>query len=208
MASPGEPPPEALLVQRLRRGDASAYAELVRAQGGRLLAVTRRLLRNEEDARDAVQDTFLSAFRAFDTFQEGARLSTWLHRIAINAALMRLRARKPAAELPIDDLLPTYTEDGHTEHAAALWQEPADRRMERRELCGLVQRCIDALPEGHRTILILRDIEELDTDQAAQVLCISVAAAKVRLHRARLALRTLLDPHLRRPAPGAQEEQP
>lgn len=208
MAPPGETGSDAALVSRLRQGEADAYQALVRGYGGRLLAVTRRLLRNEEDARDAVQDTFLSAFRALDSFQGEARLSTWLHRIAVNAALMRIRARKPQHELPMDDLLPSFTEDGHTLHSAALWQEPADRRLERRQLRELVLRCIDQLPEAHRTILVLRDIEDLDTEQAAQLLDISVAAAKVRLHRARQALRALLDPHLRAPGAAAREESP
>lgn len=206
MAPPCDPVSDATLVLRLRHGEAGAYQDLVRGYGGRLLAVTRRLLRNEEDARDAVQEAFLSAFRAMESFQGEASLSTWLHRIAVNAALMRIRSRKPQQELPIDDLLPCFSEDGHTQHSVALWQEPADRRLERRQLGDLVRCCIDQLPESHRTILVLRDIEDLDTEQAAQLLGISVAAAKVRLHRARQALRALLDPHLRAPGAAAQKE--
>ena len=104
MAPPCDPVSDATLVLRLRHGEAGAYQDLVRGYGGRLLAVTRRLLRNEEDARDAVQEAFLSAFRAMESFQGEASLSTWLHRIAVNAALMRIRSRKPQQELPIDDL--------------------------------------------------------------------------------------------------------
>jgi RNA polymerase sigma-70 factor (ECF subfamily) len=104
---------EADLVARLRAGSDAAYEELVRAQGARLLAVARRLLRSEEDARDAVQDAFISAFRAIDRFEGGSRLSTWLHRIVVNAALMKLRSQQRKPETSIEDLLPRFLEDGH-----------------------------------------------------------------------------------------------
>ena len=106
---------DSALLTKLRASDTAAYETLVRTYSGRLLAVTRRLLRNEEDARDAVQDAFLSAFRALHTFEEGSLLSTWLHRIAVNAALMKLRTRRRHPEDSIEDLLPKYTEDGHRE---------------------------------------------------------------------------------------------
>ena len=85
---------DARLLEGLRRGDDAAYEELVRSQGGRLLAVTRRILGDEDDARDAVQEAFLSAFKSIDRFQGGSLVSTWLHRIAVNAALMKLRSRR------------------------------------------------------------------------------------------------------------------
>src|SRR5262249_42735560 len=93
---------EPRLVEALRRGDEAAFAELIRLYGGRLLAVARRMLRVEEDARDAVQEAFVSAFRAIDRFEGGARLSTWLHRIVVNAALMRLRRQRRKPEQSID----------------------------------------------------------------------------------------------------------
>lgn len=192
---------EAALLAGLRAGDQGAYETLVRAYSGRLLAVTRRFLRIEEDARDAVQDTFLSAFRALPTFGESALLSTWLHRIAVNAALMKLRTRRRKPEESIEDLLPKYLENGHREdghrgNPTKPWQEPT-ALLERQETRTLVHECIDRLPETYRTVLLLRDIEELDTEEAAQLIGISPNAVKIRLHRARQALRTLLDPHFR-----------
>jgi RNA polymerase sigma-70 factor (ECF subfamily) len=195
--STAEDPPEAELLAGLRAGDGEAYERLVRTYGGRLLAVARRFLPSEDDARDALQEAFLSAFRAIGNFQEGARVSTWLHRIVINAALMKLRSRRRKPEESIDNLLPTFLEDGHRENAGPAWKETAESALQQRETRTLVRECIGRLPESYRTVLLLRDIEELDTEEAAQLLDISPNAVKIRLHRARQALRTLLDPYFR-----------
>lgn len=188
---------EAQLLTGLRAGDPQAYERLVRAYSGRLLAVARRFLANEEDARDALQEAFLSAFRAIGAFQEDARISTWLHRIVVNAALMKLRARRRKPEELIDDLLPTFQEDGHRENPGPAWKETSETMLQRQETRALVRGCIDRLPESYRVVLLLRDIEELDTEETARLLDISPNAVKIRLHRARQALRTLLDPHFR-----------
>jgi RNA polymerase sigma-70 factor (ECF subfamily) len=188
------------LLSRLRSGEAAAFEELVRVETGRLLAVTRRILPTEEDARDAVQDAFLFAFRSLDRFQGHSRLSTWLHRIAVNAALMRLRTRRRKREEPLDPLLPTYLDDGHHAERFASWEDPADV-IERAENKALVRRLIGELPDGYRTVLLLRDIEGLDTEETAKLLETTPNAVKVRLHRARQALRTLLAPHFRKEKP-------
>ena len=188
---------EATLPDRLRSGDDAAYEALVRVYSGRLLAVTRRMLGSEEDARDAVQEAFVSAFRHLGSFEGGARLSTWLHRIAVNAALMKLRTRKRRPEEPIEPLLPVFRDDGHHAEQFQSWDESAETTMARQETQALVRRCIDQLPESYRTVLLLRDIEQLDTEATAAMLYISQNAVKIRLHRARQALRTLLDPHFR-----------
>ncbi|MGE0042644.1 MAG: sigma-70 family RNA polymerase sigma factor [Vicinamibacterales bacterium] len=198
-----DPPPgtaadeidDAALLARLRSGDDDAYETLVRAYGGRLLAVARRFLGSEDDARDVVQDAFLSAFRSLDRFEGQARLSTWLHRIVVNAALMKLRTRRRKPEEPLDPLLPAYRDDGHYREHLSSWDEPADVALERRETRDLVRRLIDSLPETYRTVLMLRDIEGLGTEETATMLGVSTNAAKIRLHRARQALRTLMAPH-------------
>jgi RNA polymerase sigma-70 factor (ECF subfamily) len=188
---------EATLVAQLRAGDEAAFEQVVRSYGGRLLAVARRIVNSEEDARDAVQDAFLNAFRSLDRFEGNAKLSTWLHRIVVNAALMKLRTRKRKPEQSIEGLLPSFLDDGHHEERFQSWDEPVDKLMERAENRELVRRQIDALPEGYRTVLVLRDIEGLDTEETAKVLGLSVNATKIRLHRARQALRTMLAPHFR-----------
>ena len=192
---------DAILLARLRAGDSSAYDDLVRAYSPRMLAVTRRMLNSEDDAKDAVQDAFLSAFRGLSNFEGGSLLSTWLHRIAVNAALMKLRTRKRKPERSIETLLPVYLEDGHHAENFQEWNLPADKAMMRAEQRAVVRQCIGELPDNYRTVLILRDIEELDTDEVAERLGVTPNAVKIRLHRARQALRTLLDPHFRSPRP-------
>jgi RNA polymerase sigma-70 factor (ECF subfamily) len=186
------------LLARLRDRDPEAYAEVVRAVGGRLLATARRMLRDEEEARDVVQETFLSAFKSVDSFSGNCKLSTWLHSIATNAALMRLRSRRRRPESSIDELLPRFDESGHWVDPPSAWNPPVDA-LESRELRRAVRRCIDRLPESHRTILLLRDMEERSTAEAAEHLGITETAVKLRLHRARIALRALLDRELADP---------
>lgn len=189
-------------VSRLRGGDERAFERLVREQGGRLLSVARRFLRDEEEARDAVQECFLSAYRALDRFDQGSRLSTWLHRIVINACLMRLRSRRRKPEDPIEDLLPKFQADGHqVNHPTPEWGGSAETLLARSETRSIVRQAIDSLPESYRAVLLLRDIEELSTEEAAKSLGVTENAVKIRLHRARQALRGLLEPHFRRTAP-------
>jgi RNA polymerase sigma-70 factor (ECF subfamily) len=185
------------LVLRLQRGDALAFEELVRRYSGRLLRAARRILMSEEDARDAVQDAFVAAFRAVGAFEASARLSTWLHRIVINASLMKLRTRRRKPEEEIEQYLPRFLEDGHQTPPSEPWTEPADAMLEREELRRLVRASIERLPESYRTVLVLRDLEELSTEETAEMLGASPNAVKIRLHRARQALRTLLDPYVR-----------
>ena len=186
---------EQALLEALRRGEDAAYAQLVRANSGRLLAVARRILKSEEEAHDALQEAFLQAFRAIDRFQGDALLSTWLHRITVNACLMRLRHRKRHPEQAIEELLPSFDEAGHRVDDGTAWTDDVAERMESAQLRKVVREAIDRLPENYRTVLVLRDIEGLSTEEAAQSLGIRPEAAKMRLHRARQALRTLLEPH-------------
>lgn len=181
----------------LKRGDERAFEVLVRAQSGPLLAVTRRILRNDDEAGDALQEAFLSAFKAIDRFDGKSKLSTWLHRIAINAALMKLRKRPRDRERSIEDLLPSYLDDGHPVEPSTGWTQQPISEAESRETGEFVRSKIDELPENYRTVLMLRDIEGLDTAETAEMLGVKPGTVKVRLHRARQALRTLLDPHFR-----------
>jgi len=186
------------LLARLREGDDSAFLELVEENTGQMLAVARRFMRDEDDARDAVQDAFLSAFRALDKFAGDARLSTWLHRITINACLMKLRTRRRRPEEKIEDMLPGFHEDGRLANPGDPWPDGADVLLEKEENRDLVRAAIDRLPEKFRTVLILRDIEDYDTAETAEALGLTAAGVKTRLHRARLALRGLLDTHFAR----------
>jgi RNA polymerase sigma-70 factor (ECF subfamily) len=189
---------EAALLSRLRAGDEAAYEQLVREESRHLLVVARRLLRNEEDAQDAVQQAFLSAFRALPSFNGQSRLGTWLHRIVTNAALMKMRTRGRRPEESIEDLLPSFIEDGHHVQQFTTWNVRADTQLLRRETRTHIRLAIARLPDAYRTVLLLRDIEELSTEETAKALGVTTNTVKIRLHRARQALVKLLDPAMTR----------
>ncbi len=188
---------DSALVERLRAGDESAYDELVRATAGPLLAVARRMLGREDDAQDAVQTAYLNAFRAMEGFDGRSQLGTWLHRITVNACLMKLRSARRKPERPVSDLLPRFLADGHHENPPGAWNPPPGDGIEAEETRALVRAKVEELPTDYRVVLLMRDVEGLSTDEAARALGISPDAVKARLHRARLALRTLLDPGMR-----------
>ncbi len=186
-------------VDSLKSGNDTAFDRLVESSRRPLLAIARRVLRHEQDAEDAVQDAFVSAFRGLRAFAGGSRVSTWMHRIGVNAALMRQRgrARRPAESLDAASRLGepvglrpivsvTESDDGSS----------GIQRLVRDETRAFVRQCIDLLPETHKEVIRLRDFEGADTDATARRLGISANAAKIRLHRAHRALRSLLEQRL------------
>jgi RNA polymerase sigma-70 factor (ECF subfamily) len=183
---------EASLIASLRAGSDAAYEQVVRQYAARMRAAALRLLRNPEDADDAVQEAFLSAFKALARFEGRSGLGTWLQRIAINAALMKLRARKPIEEGAVDEHLPRFVGHGVFAEPVACWGDPCEPAL-REELVARVREAIGSLPERFRIPLVLRDIEGLSNDEVAAQLSISTNAAKIRVHRARQAVRALLE---------------
>ena len=181
------------LLAQLRAGDEDAFGLVVQRYGGRMLATARRFLNNEHDAQDAVQEAFASAFRALDKFNGDALLSTWLHRIVVNAALVQIRSRRRRSEQPIETLLPRFDQDGEWIDDPATWTDAAEAALERRDSREMVRRCIERLPDKYRCVLLLRDIEELDTDETARSLATTANTVKVRLHRARQTLKAILE---------------
>lgn len=190
---------ERALIQGLKEQREEAYETLIRQHGGRLLQVARRFV-GEEEARDAVQESFLAAFKAISRFDAKARLSTWLHRIVVNSCLMRLRKKGRDLEQSIEPLLPTFLEDGHRAQVGAQWPPNPLEDLERHEKQRLVRRSIDRLPTSYRMVILLRDIEGLSGKETGDLLGITTNAVKVRLHRARQALREILDRQLREKA--------
>ncbi len=197
-APSGLGPEESTLLDGLRSGDEAAYERFVREYSPRLLAVARRMMGNEDDASDALQDAFVSAFKNLGSFDGRSRLSTWMHRVVVNACLMKIRKARRRNERAIETLLPSFREDGHAAGVPAAWSDTPGGGVHRAELTRIVREKIEELPEQYRTVLVLRDIEQLDTESAAEVLGESVSAVKTRLHRARQALRELLDPMMRK----------
>jgi RNA polymerase sigma-70 factor, ECF subfamily len=186
------------LLGLVRAGDKFATERFIRLNAPWMLAVARRYVKDEGWAEDCVQESLLNALRNLDKFEERSGIKTWLHRIVINSCLMKLRSSGRASEEPIDHLLPQFDQnDGRLE---APWSQLAtpDEILEQHELCALVRAKIAELPDSYRIVLLLRDIEELSTEDVARLLGVSAPAVKVRLHRARSALKKLIEPILRR----------
>jgi RNA polymerase sigma-70 factor (ECF subfamily) len=187
--------PDLALAEALRNGEPDAAEEFVRRFGARLLATARRFLHRDADAEDAVQEGFLSAIKAIEGFNGYSTLGTWLHRIIVNVCLMKLRDRRRRSEISIEGLLPTFDGTGHHARAVSRWNETPLEQLARDETRMLVRRCIDSLSDDYRAVLFLRDIEQQTTQEAAEILDATPGTIKTRLHRARQALRTLLEPH-------------
>lgn len=185
---------EPTLVAALRSGDDRAFAHLVRSYGPRMFATAQRLLQDPEAAREALQDAFLAVHRSIAGFESRSSLSTWLHRLIVNASLNNVRkaARRPEASL--QDEMPKFDHLGYLVGPTTATEQSVEQLLQRASVRELVRQSIESLPECHRTVLLLRDIEGCDTAEAARLLDISVSAVKVRLHRARTALRKRLEP--------------
>jgi RNA polymerase sigma-70 factor (ECF subfamily) len=184
------------LLEQLRLNYSDAFEFIVREYGPRMLATARRLLACEHDANDAVQEAFISAFNAIESFNGEAKLSTWLHRIVVNACLMKQRSKARRTTVSIEDHLPTFDETGHHCTQQSGWGDEAFAAVSTREMQAIVRAQIDQLPESYRQVVLLRDIEGLDTNETAALLGESVGNIKTRLHRARQALRSLLEQHI------------
>jgi RNA polymerase sigma-70 factor (ECF subfamily) len=182
------------LISAIAEGDRDAFEQLVHLHGARMMSVARRFLRCEEDVNDAIQDALVCAFKNAGRFEGNSRLSTWLHRITVNACLMKLRSQRRRHEVKVEDLLPTFDETGHRTSSLRPWNDGPVEAVTSSETRQQVRECIDRLPDDYRTVLLMRDIEQLDTDETAKLLDCSPACVKTRLHRARMALRELLTP--------------
>lgn len=176
--------------------DEAVFEALVRSNIGRMLATAKRILHDEQESHDAVQDAFLQAFKCSKDFRGQAQVSTWLHRITVNAALMRLRKRNRSERVSIESFLPTFDTTGHRQDVRPGWSSSPAALLEQSELRSLVRQRIDELPSDYRTVVLLRDIEGMSTEETANVLGLNCGAVKTRLHRARMALRTLLEADL------------
>lgn len=181
------------LSARLRAGDPGSYEQLVRAHGGRMLSVARRFVRNEQDAQDCVQEAFLKAFQNINGFEGRAALGTWLHRIVVNVALGKIRSGNRRPEFSIEDLLPEFDTEGSRVDPGRQELASPEAQIEAAEIGQLVRSAIDQLPEDYRNVIVLRDIEGYDTEETAALLGIASGAVKTRLHRARAALKTLIE---------------
>jgi RNA polymerase sigma-70 factor (ECF subfamily) len=184
------------LVASATAGDEGAFAALVRRHAGAMYRVALRMTGNPSDAEEVLQEAFAQAHRKLDSFRGEARFSTWLYSIAVRTVLMRRRAeRSRPVERPLDDYLPRFDENGTYARLDLDYSTAAraDALVERRQLARAALAFVAELPELYRAAFVLRDLEELDTEETAALLGIDVATVRQRLHRARLMLRARLN---------------
>lgn len=189
---------DAVLAARAVEGDYAAFEKIVERHRDKAYRLAFGLTKSEADAQDVVQEAFINIYRKLDTFAGDAQLSSWMYRIVVNAALMRLRKTRRRAEVSVDDVQdPTQLEQS-TPGELAGWRVRGDEAAENRELRGQILAAIDQLEPRYQAVFLLREIEGLSLDEIASVLELSTGAVKTRLHRARLFLQAALEPYLGR----------
>jgi RNA polymerase sigma-70 factor, ECF subfamily len=187
---------ETTLVAQSREGDTAAFGELVRRYEGKIFRLAQHVTQNREDAEDVLQETFMKSYEHLDQFQGNSKFYTWIVRIAVNQALMKLRRRKTDKSVSIDENIDTG-EDTMVREIAA-WDEDPEQRFSRDELGGILDTAVQSLEPPYRSVFVLRDIDELSTEETAEALGLSVPAVKSRLLRARLQLREKLTRYFKR----------
>lgn len=181
---------ESQLVAKAREGDLDAFNELVTHYERKIFRLAKHITQNDEDAEDVLQETFLKAYEHLGNFQGQSKFYTWIVRIAVNEALMKLRKRKTDRTVPLDE--PVDTGEDTMPREIAVWEENPEQKYSREELGNILDEAVEGLRPAFRTVFVLRDIEELSTEETAEALGISIPAVKSRLLRARLQLREKL----------------
>ena len=180
------------LVRRARTGDIEAFEKLLGRHQQRVLRVVLSIVKEPMDAEEVAQEVFLTVFEKIDKFRGDASFSTWLHRVAVNAALMQRRKKKADRSVPLDEVMPAFDDKGIIAVNVGDWTERAEDPVLQQEARAVIETAVDKLEEIYRTVFTLRDIQGFSTEETAAILDLSIAAVKTRLHRARLFLRSEL----------------
>jgi RNA polymerase sigma-70 factor, ECF subfamily len=187
---------ESALVARAKAGDPAAFSELVSHYDRRVFRMAKQITQNDDDAEDVLQEAFLKAYTHLDDFQGNSKFYTWIVRIAVNEALMKLRKRRSDRSVPLDE--PIDTGEDEVAREIAVWDQNPEDTYSREELAELLDQAVQSLKPAYRTVFVLRDIEELSIEETAEALGLSISAVKSRLLRARLQLREKLTRQFRR----------
>ena len=185
------------LVSGIRRGDVEAFETVVKTYSPRLVRVVMGILKNPSDAEEVVQDVFLTVFRKIDYFRGEASFSTWLHRIAVNAALMQKRRDRSGTAVPLDDVLPALDAGSRRPKVGEWIEKPRDTVL-RDEAWQVIHKAVDRLDHKYKTVYVLREFEGCSTEETAKILALKVPAVKSRPHRARFFLRRELATYFER----------
>ena len=187
---------EAALVARAKAGDMEAFSDLVQHYDRRVFRMAKQITQNDDDAEDVLQESFLKAYSHLDDFQGNSKFYTWLVRIAVNEALMKLRKRRSDRTVPLDD--PIDTGEDSVVREIAVWEDNPEQKYSREEMASILDQAIQSLKPAYRTVFVLRDIEEMSIEETAETLNLSISAVKSRLLRARLQLREKLTRQFKR----------
>src|SRR6201987_5961153 len=196
----GDSSEELALVQAAKGGDIAAFEQLIKKYDRNVFRIAQHITQNREDAEDVVQDAFLKSYENLKNFQEQSKFYTWLVRIAVNEALMRLRRRRPERMVSLDE--DVKTEEDSMPREVADWSPNPEQLYKQAELRDILSRTIQGLPPSFRTVFVLRDVEGLSTEETAEALGLSIPAVKSRLLRARLQRRERLSRYFQRRESG------
>lgn len=188
------------LVRRARAGDIEAFDTLLSRHQQRVLRVVLSIVKEPMDAEEVAQEVFLTVFEKIDKFRGDASFTTWLHRVAVNAALMQRRKKKADRSVPLDEVMPAFDDKGMIAANVGDWTQRAEDPVLQQEARAVIEAAVDKLEEIYRTVFTLRDIQGFSTEETAAILDLSIAAVKTRLHRARLFLRSELADYFERQA--------
>jgi len=184
------------LLASLRRGDVGALKALAERYGSMIYRLAFGVTRNQADAEEVLQDVLLTLAHKGGSFEGRSALGSWVYRITTNVALNKRRGKRVEIETPLEDLLPSFTSDGHRDGDRAFiladWSQNPEEELLSSERRRVLERAIDSLPEHYRAVLVLRDVEGLSNESVAELLDESVPSVKSRLHRARMVLREQL----------------
>jgi RNA polymerase sigma-70 factor (ECF subfamily) len=181
---------EPSLIEKVKAGDHAAFETIFRRYVNKVYRQVHRLIGNEAEAQEVVQDVFLALYEKAHTFRGDAAFSTWLYRLTLNVAFTKLRRRKTGKEVSLDDYLPRFREDGHhLVRPVVDWSREFDGRLQREESQRIIQEALDSLPPIDKAVIVLSDLEGISNREISHALGLSVPAVKARLHRTRLFLR-------------------
>src|SRR5437868_8913350 len=195
---------ELALVRAAKAGNIDAFEQLVRRYDRNVFRIAQHITQNREDAEDVVQEAFLKAFQNLQNFQEQSKFYTWLVRIAVNEALMKLRRRRTGKLVSLDE--DVQTEEDSMPREVADWSPNPEQLYTQAELREILTKTIQGLPSSFRTVFVLRDVEGLSTEETADALDLSIPAVKSRLLRARLQLRERLGRYFQRRENGSEKD--
>ncbi|MGP0565240.1 RNA polymerase sigma factor [Nitrospina sp. 32_T5] len=181
-----------LLVRDLKAGSHEAFEKIVESYQRKIYALAFNMTRNQMDAQDITQEVLLSIYKKIDTFQGKSAFSSWVYRITLNATYMKLRNKKKEQYVPLDDILPAFNGTGFQTEKLMDWSDSTESLLFSNETREIIGKAVDQLPEKEKVVFILRDVEGLSTEKVSEILDLTIAAVKSRLHRARLFLRKKL----------------